>query len=48
MESYPAKDIAFNTGAMKFKISLTGLSKLQLVSLNYDISKHNDFAQHAY
>lgn len=48
MESYTAKDIAFNTRAMKFKTSLIGIYKLQIISLNYNISKHNEFAQHAY
>lgn len=47
MEFYTAKDIAFNTGATKFKISLIGLSKLQVISLNYDMSKRNEFAEHA-
>jgi len=47
MECYTAKDIAFNIRAMKLKISLIR-PKLQIVSLNYDISKHNEFAQHAY
>lgn len=47
MEFYTAKDTAFSTGAMKFKISLIGPSKLQIVSLNYNTRKHNEFAQHA-